>query len=128
MTESQTYDRVGLLEAGEDDGFEKYRDRVPDDEALAEMEAGDVRELAGSIPLFGAGLESVSDADVDRLRRNLRKFRDGGIPIECHRCHYQWVYEARSLFSCQCAHCKTSTGVKTPGGVRLYKHYSGEDE
>jgi DNA-directed RNA polymerase subunit RPC12/RpoP len=60
-------------------------------------------------------------------RREIEMRVSTGIPVQCHRCGYSWVYfgykaelvgKVRNTIRIQCRHCKTSTilikGTKKP--------------
>lgn len=112
---------------GRDDGYAEYRAQVPNDLEGTDTEA--LRDLAHDIPNFGYKRHPIEDIDRGSLIRNLRRFRNGGIPIECHRCSYRWVYNSDSVTHAQCPSkgCATSTGVKDPDGQLLRDRYSLRD-
>lgn len=88
---------------------ETNRDDVPTDNELDEMDGDDLAVLASDV---------LTDEYVGRertTRQNLRKFRDGGIPMQCGGCGHHWVYGTEGppdQLYVSCPRCYSKTSVK----------------
>lgn len=88
---------------------EDNRDDVPTDDQLDDMSKAELEALAEKVltPEY-IGREQTT-------RQNLRKYRDGGIPMQCGGCGHHWVYGTDypdDKLYVSCPRCYSKTSVK----------------
>lgn len=86
-----------------DDGGGVSRAEIPDDATLDDMGDEELAELARET---GAGFDTGKKATS--LRRDLRKWRDDGLLLECNRCGHTWTYGGESAWRTNCPTCGSS--------------------
>lgn len=94
----------------EADSWADLRDSVPSDVELASMTDDELQSFVAGIPYMN------EETPRGKLVEDLAKFREGGVPVACHRCPNTFVYGGTKAVYAPCTDCRTSTKILSPEG------------
>jgi ribosomal protein S27AE len=82
-----------------------HREAIPDDDTLGEMGLNALRELASGTPVDAR-------SGKKKLRKDLARWRDGGVVLECSNCGNKWVYTGNHEYRAPCSRCGSSVNLR----------------